>query len=54
MKTLSAAEIKATLTIGGQNLTDEQVAALAEFIERFGIERARKVVESLEKVKTAA
>jgi hypothetical protein len=46
---------KATPFANLAGLTVEQIAALAKFVQQAGgIERARQVVESLEKVKTAA
>ena len=50
----SAANIKATLSIAGQDLTEEQAAALTDFIDRLGIEQALNAIESLEKLKEAA
>ena len=50
----TAAKIKATLSIGGQDLTEEQAASLTAFVDRLGIDRARQAIDSLEKLKKAA
>ncbi|HUY31909.1 MAG TPA: hypothetical protein VMV69_03950 [Pirellulales bacterium] len=52
------AEIKATLSkatqsAGGPSLNEKDAAALTDFIERLGVERARQAIESLEKIKAA-
>jgi len=50
-------ETKATLSVGGQDLTEEQAATLTainDFIERLGIERARRAIEALDTLKKTA
>jgi hypothetical protein len=55
LQDLSAAEIKAALASTGDDLTDEQVLAIREFVVRVGgVENARLAVDMLADLERAA
>jgi len=55
LQDLSAAEIKAALASTGDDLTDEQVLAIREFVIRVGgVENARLAVDMLAELERAA